>query len=225
MKTALVPSRLRAVVFDFDGTLVSRPYKDFTIMHTRAREALLPFAPDLPPKLTGPILEDIDRICGGLEPDAAFRARQAAMRAIEGVEVETASLCEVFPFVLPMLAFLKTRGIAVGIITRNCPTAVFTAFPSVREHFPCLLTREDVDKVKPHPSHLLRALAMLGCEPGSSLMVGDHSMDIRTGKAAGTYTAGVTGEGDNALRLAEEEPDFLAEDAGEVVRMLFGPEF
>ena len=213
-------SWLRAVVFDFDGTLVSAPYKDFSKMHARAREALLPFV-DIPHALTGPVLEDIERLCSGLEPQTAGMAKNAAMRAIEEVEIETASLCQVFPFVLPMLAFLKARDIAVGIITRNCKGAVLTAFPDVEEHFGCILTREDVKKVKPHPSHLLTALKILGCSPEACLMVGDHPMDIQTGKQAGSRTAGVTGEGTHALRLAEEEPDFLAQDAGEVMQIIF----
>lgn len=224
MKHPLESSRLRAAVFDFDGTLVSAPHKDFSLMRARAAEALRPFVSE-PPELEGPVLENIERICADMSADKAAEASGAALRAIEEVEVETARLCVVFPFVLPMLASLKARGIAVGIITRNCPRALRTAFPDLRRHFACVLTREDVERVKPHPGHLLQALGILGCEPGRAIMIGDHPMDIRTGKSAGSYTAGVTGEGDLALRLAEEEPDFLAEDAGEVMRMIFGKDF
>lgn len=220
MNAPLVPSLLRAGVFDFDGTLVSAPFKDFSRMHARAREALLPYA-DIPHKLEGPVLEDIERICAGMDQSTAALARRAALRAIEEVEVETAALCEVFPFVMPMLEDLKSRGVATAIITRNCPRAVFTAFPDASRHFRCILTREDVDRVKPHPAHLLQALAILDCRPENALMVGDHPMDVQTGKRAGTYTAGVTGEGEQALRLAEEQPDILAENAGEVMRIVF----
>lgn len=216
--------QIRAVVFDFDGTLVSAPYKDFSKMHARAREALLPYA-HIPEEFTGPTLEDVERVCSTLDAQTARLARNAAMRAIEEVEVETARLCELFPFVPDMLAALKERGVAVGVITRNCSAAVLTAYPGVREHFGCVLTREDAAHVKPHPGHLLQALDLLGGKPEQSLMIGDHPMDIITGKRAGTYTAGVVGDGSTALRLAEEEPDFIARDAGEVIRMIFGKVF
>jgi phosphoglycolate phosphatase len=51
-------------------------------------------------------------------------------------------------------------------------------------------------------------------------MVGDHPTDIQVGKKAGARTAGVgTGEGTRE-RLARESPDFLAADAGELMRGL-----
>ena len=221
MRPIFDSSQLRAVIFDFDGTLVSSPYTDFKIMHSRAREALLPFV-HIPQALEGPILEDISRICAGMDAETAERARKAAMRAIEEVEVETALLSQVFPFVKDMVKYLEGRGIAVGIITRNCKAALYTAFPDVGAYFPCILTREDVEKVKPHPEHLFDALGILGVQAENALMIGDHPMDIITGKRAGAFTAGVTGDGAQALKLAEEEPDFLAEDAGEVIRMIYG---
>lgn len=210
---------LQAIVFDFDGTLVTSPYPDFSEMHRRAREALQAFTP-VPQKLEGPVLEDIERICSGLDEKTASAARNAALLAIEEVEVHTARQCVIFPFVGPMLRALKKQNIKAAIITRNCPAAVFTAFPDAGEHFECILTRNDVARVKPHPEHLLRALGVLGCEAGRSLMVGDHPMDIITGKRAGAFTAGVASGGSPSERLAEEAPDFITGDAGELMKRL-----
>ena len=218
MDSPASPLSLRAIVFDFDGTLATTPL-DFGHMHQRARDAMAGYIP-VPEILEGPVLEDIERLCADREPELAARARAAAMRAIEEVEVETARKARLFPFVRPMLEALQSRNIAPAIISRNCPAAIFTVFPDAREHFRCVLTREDVEKVKPDPGHLLKALQIIGCGPETGLMVGDHPMDIRTGKRAGTLTAGVASGGTGMGALAGERPDYLAGDAGELMRNL-----
>lgn len=219
MNTLHLPaSELKAVIFDFDGTLALSPL-DFSQMHRKARQALTKYA-EVPEALQGPILEDIERVCNELAPVTALLARHAAMEAIEKVEVEAAREGALFPFVRPMLETLRRADIATAIITRNCRAAVVTVFPDLGEYMQCVLTREDVDRVKPDPEHLRAALDKIGCPAGQSLMVGDHSMDILVGKRAGTLTAGV-GSGSSSLeKLAEGEPDFLAADAGELMRQL-----
>ena len=213
------PSEITAVVFDFDGTLASSPL-DFAYMHRRAREALSEYA-DLPEELGGPILEDIERVCARLSPADARAARSAAMAAIEQVEVEAARQGTLFPFVRPMLHSLRKSRVKTAVITRNCRAAIMTVFPDMNGYMDCVLTREDVGKVKPDPEHLLAALERLNCTPGESLMVGDHPMDIQVGKRAGTLTAGVESGDAAAERLIREEPDFMASDAGALLRSLF----
>ncbi len=182
-------------------------------------EALALFAP-VRLDFDGFVLEEIARVCAGLDAATAEKARSTALKAIEEVEVAAAARCSLFPFVRPMLEALRAQGISLALITRNCPAAVFTVFPDAREHFACILTREDVHKVKPHPEHLLAALERLGHGTQDSLMVGDHPMDIQVGKRAGVRTAGVASGFTSCQRLAEEGPDMLAEDAGELMRRM-----
>jgi hypothetical protein len=54
-----------------------------------------------------------------------------------------------------------------------------------------VITREMTVNVKPHPDHLFVALQLLDALPERSSMVGDHPMDIKIGKRAGTLTIGV----------------------------------
>jgi phosphoglycolate phosphatase len=216
MKSGYDFSRIKGYVFDFDGTLSDTPL-DFTTMHERAREAMLPFA-SIPEAFEGPVLEDIARVCAALPPAEAEKAREAAMRAIEAVEVETARRCRLFPFTRPVLAALARRGLPAAVVTRNCAAAVFTVFPDLREHVVCVLTREDVARPKPHPEHLLRALALMGVAPAEALMTGDHPLDLIAGKKAGSLTAGVASGGTPLARLAAEQPDFLAATVGELMQ-------
>ena len=119
-----------------------------------------------------------------------------------------------------MLAALRGRNIASAVITRNILPSIRMVFPDVEEHCVCILTRDDVDNVKPHPEHLRRALDIIGCEPSQALMVGDHPMDIQVGKSVGALTAGVAGGHIPLERLAMENPTWLADDVGQLMQRI-----
>ncbi|MDR3073459.1 MAG: HAD family hydrolase [Deltaproteobacteria bacterium] len=206
---------IRALAFDFDGTLAV-PTLDFAVMRQRALEAVARHVP--PP--AGPELPTMELLAlVGTATEAARAARAAALLAVREVEVEAAAQSALFPFVRPMILRLKALGLGLAVITRNCPEAVMTVFPDIRDHC-LLLTRDDVPRIKPHPDHLLAALEKLNAPPGNSLMTGDHPMDVETGKRAGSLT-GAVASGEYSLDgLAAAKPDFLAPDGETLLREL-----
>jgi len=58
--------------------------------------------------------------------------------------------------------------------------------------FEVLVGSEDVNRHKPHPEPLLKALAAMGAVPRSAWMVGDTPMDIEAAVAAGVSPYAVT---------------------------------
>jgi phosphoglycolate phosphatase len=65
--------------------------------------------------------------------------------------------------------------------------------------------------LKPAPEPLLALIQELQAEPARTLMVGDKTLDVLAGKAAGALTLGVTyGYGDPAA-LAVAAPDFIVD--------------
>ena len=61
----------------------------------------------------------------------------------------------------------------------------------VREHFAAVIGAQTTARMKPHPEPLLYAAAQMGVAPQDCLMVGDTTIDIRTGIAAQAQTVGV----------------------------------
>lgn len=232
---------VRAVVFDFDGTLAA-PTLDFGVMRRAVADAMRvhldphpspqphpqpdatqrPYPAHHPDTAHGPdpaalpVMEWIAHVTALLEahghPADAAALHADAHAAIRRVEVEAAARGSLFSFTRPMLAKLAALDVSVAIVTRNCPEAVRAVFPDVDALCPCLLTRDDVPRVKPDPDHLLRALGMLGRAPAEALMVGDHPMDIVTGHRAGTLTAGVTSGESPARALHEAGAHVVADD-------------
>lgn len=207
---------IAALIFDFDGTLAV-PTLDFSLMRREALRAMEEYVA-VPDGAAGmPTMELLERL--GTGTDAALLAREAALAAVRRVEIDAAGKSSLFPFVRPMLARLKETGLAMAIVTRNCPEAVAIVFPDAAGHGP-VLTRDDVPRIKPDPAHCIAALRRLNIAPEHALMVGDHAMDVETGKRAKTLTAAVASGEHSLERLAAANPDYLAADGGELMRML-----
>ena len=214
--------RPRAIVFDFDGTL-SRQTIDFNHMRHRLGDIASEYFP-VPPEPDGlPALEWIASLCARLmheQPSLALSLHQRCYALIEEIEMEAAQRGTLFESTKPLLRDLATAGIRTAIITRNCARAVSLIFPDAEDYVERLLTRDHVPRVKPDPHHLRQAIIMLGCTPWQTIMVGDHPMDIATGKQAGTLTAAVVCGETSRETLLALQPDFVAPDCPALIRLL-----
>jgi len=213
---------LDAAVFDFDGTLAELVL-DFSAMKERVALAAAAYLDDVPPPNGLPALEYAGHLAGRIRPVSETGARRFlddVAGRIRDQEIEAARSARLFPATRAALSALARAGIKVGIITRNCRAAVAIVFPDAGDFADVVLARDDARHVKPDPRHLLDALAVLGADPARSLMVGDHPMDVATGKAAGALTAGVASGRVGLDELARHDPDYLAVDVASLVAML-----
>jgi len=95
------------------------------------------------------------------------------------------------PDMLVLLKKLKKNGIKIGIITRNCKKVSEIAIKKFSIPCDVVLTRDDVEKVKPDIYHLKEAMKKMGVKKESVIIVGDHYFDILCGKKAGILTCGI----------------------------------
>ena len=117
---------------------------------------------------------------------------------LEAVEVEAASKAIPIEGAKGVLKLLKKEKRKVGIITRNNSNVAWRVLEksSFSLYVDTVLTRDDVENVKPHPDHILSALRELGSTAERTVVVGDHHYEIDAGNAAGCFTVGVlTGSG------------------------------
>lgn len=214
---------LQAVIFDFDGTLASLCI-DFDMLRKKIKalyQAMLECEPEPSPL---PVLEWLDVLARDVEEkrgkETALELHSRGRLIIQATELDAAKHGTLFPYSRRLLAGLARRGMASGVITRNSTAAVLRVFPEIGQCCDVFLAREEAPALKPDPRHLLAALSRLGVEPARTLMVGDHPLDIETGKRAGSLTAGVASGRLGQDDLAEAAPDFLARDAEQLVRLL-----
>lgn len=184
---------VKAIVFDFNGTLAKLNI-DFNKMRQEVLELIYSYgvdAKDLPADHLLEIINSAGEILKAKSGKNAKSFMRNAYEIIEQQEIQAAHNGELFVETKDLLLRLAAAGISTGVITRNCVEAIHIEFPDISSYCRVVICRDHVENVKPHPDHLNKALQFLGSPARNSLMIGDHPLDIKTGQAAGTFTAGV----------------------------------
>lgn len=205
---ALDLSRIRALCFDVDGTIAD------TDDHLVAQIAAVL---DAVPLVSGRRAERLARqtVMGaetpvnaayslldrlGLDvPVSRLRTRLRATRARGADPAHTRNIEAVDEVPHDMMAGVQEMLVALAalypmstISTGGAPRVErFLTHYGVREHFATVVGAQTTRRMKPHPDPLLYAAKVMGVDPAACLMIGDTTMDIRTGVAAGAQTVGV----------------------------------
>jgi hydrogenase expression/formation protein HypE len=191
---------IRAVLFDFDGTLTKPGSLDFGVI----RDAVGC------PK-GRPVLEFINSMASQAE-------RAEAFKILDAFEAEAARQSRPNAGAEEVLEFLLARGMKVGIISRNSLASIRTAldnFGRIRSvDFAVILSRDDPFNPKPSPEGILAAVRILGVPAAQVLVVGDFVFDVEAGHKAGALTAFLTNRGSS--HPCAYPSDFTLEHLGEL---------
>ncbi len=203
---------VRAVIFDFDGTLTPLTL-DFSLLRSRveemAREYVDPHVIDA--QKDQYILEMIHAIEDEINQGApGFRDR--AFSELDRLETEACRNKELYSYTRDVIANLKEHNIRIGIITRSSTKVILTIFPDLYTLIDVVVTRDDTRHVKPDPHQLRMALEALKVSPSDAVIVGDHPTDIAAGRALGAVTAGVLSGRCSRSDFARAGADHIFED-------------
>lgn len=184
------PYRIKAVLFDFDGTLTEPGAIDFKDMRKRI---------DCPSDML--ILEYIQSLTDESE-------RSQAMATVDACEMEAAANSMPNNGAERLLDELKSLGVKVGIITRNSRLAVarsLTNFSTTGlESFDLVISRDDPIAPKPKPDGVLHAAEVWDTAVDEILVVGDVVFDVETAANAGALSAFITnGDQEPLTELAD----------------------
>ncbi|MSQ55566.1 MAG: HAD family hydrolase [Betaproteobacteria bacterium] len=184
---------LRAVLFDFDGTLADTA-SDLggAVNRLRVERGL----PQLPIDQMRPFASSgargLLRIAFGMTPEhPEYEAMRRAF--LEHYENHICVHTRLFAGIPELLAELSSRGIAWGIVT-NKSTRLTTL---IVKHLPlapapaCVVCGDTTPHLKPHPAPLLHAAGELGLAPADCLYLGDDLRDVQAARAAGMQSVAV----------------------------------
>ena len=91
-----------------------------------------------------------------------------------------------------MLAALHGRYRLAVVTTRGRDnTEAFLAQYGIQGLFETVVTRESTWRLKPHPAPVRYAAQQLGLPAGRCVMVGDTTVDVKSGRRASAWTVGV----------------------------------
>lgn len=83
---------------------------------------------------------------------------------------------------------------------------------------------DDVERPKPEPDGVIRAMTGLGANPSSTIVIGDSPADIMMGRAAGTRTAAALWGGSSREQLLAESPDLTLFVPGDLLTAILAIE-
>jgi HAD superfamily hydrolase (TIGR01549 family) len=184
---------IRAVLFDFDGTLTRPEAIDYAVVR----------------KIIGcpsgvAMLEFIEAIESPTERTEAWRKLEEYELAAAKASVPNTGAEEV-------VKLLQARGMRLGILSRNSTSSINVAIRNFSRlslaDFQVVLSREHSARPKPHPDGVHDAARLFRVKPVELLMVGDFVYDIAAGHAAGAPTAFITNG--KATPPADPAPDFV----------------
>ena len=221
-------ARIRAICYDVDGTLRDtddqfvqrlegwlrparllfrgrnpRPFARWLVMKSETPGNLLLGIPDRL-GLDAPLarLGDLVYRLGLGKPETRFLL-------VQGVQAMLAALRACYP-----LAVVSARG------ERN-PLA-FLSQSGLQGYFEQIVTGQTCRYTKPYPHPILYAAQAMGVPPEGVLMVGDTSIDIRAGKAAGAQTVGVLCGFGQEAELRRAGADLILPTTPDLLPLLLG---
>jgi phosphoglycolate phosphatase len=221
--------RVRAVLFDLDGTLLETAADITRALNRALAEQCLPaFARSEVSTLIGrgvPAL--IERAlarfgAAGAAADATLlleRFNQHYTRIHELGEIRT----RVYPGVAHGLAGLHTLGLRLAVVTNKPRKMAFELLTrlGLSQWIELVVGGDSGLPRKPHPQPLLTACELLGVPPEQALMVGDSQIDVLAARAAGLAAAVCVPYGYNEGADARALPcDRFVESIGDLPGLL-----
>jgi HAD superfamily hydrolase (TIGR01549 family) len=198
-----VNRRLRAVLFDWDGTLLDsaeatfRSYQklfgSFGIVFDRARFAQT-YSPDWYLTYAAVALSE--------KHWPAADSRWLELYAAEEPVLITGAA--------EAVALVRRAGLSTGLVTSGSRARVERDLQklSASALFDVLVCSEDSAHKKPHPDPLNRALERLRIGPAQAACVGDSPEDIEMARAAGVFSVALAGAFPNREALEASAADF-----------------
>lgn len=203
-------TRIDAVIFDLDGTLV-HTLGDFQVaLHRTMADLDLPPVPDaliaqtigkgaehlirsvLAYQIARPEVKGVGQACPALTVDALFqRASQLYQQHYRAVNGQFA---QVYPGVFQALEALAAKNVPMACLT-NKPLAFAQALlkdKSLAQFFGPVFGGDSFERKKPDPLPLIKTCQALGTGASRTLMVGDSSNDAQAAHAAGCPVVLVT---------------------------------
>ncbi|MBF7729503.1 N-acetylmuramic acid 6-phosphate phosphatase MupP [Pseudomonas sp. N040] len=186
--------RLRAVLFDMDGTLLdSAP--DFIAITQAMR--LAHGLPPIEPKAIADVVSGGARAMVAaafdcLTDSAEFEALR--LEFLERYQQHCAVLTRPYEGIPELLADIEQANLRWGVVT-NKPLRFAQPIMQqlgLAQRSALLICPDHVKHTKPDPEPMLLACTQLGLQPAEILFVGDDLRDIQSGRAAGTRTAAVS---------------------------------
>ncbi|MBW7476503.1 HAD family hydrolase [Paenibacillus oenotherae] len=206
---------IRAVIFDFDGVIISSLELQRQALLQSYAEVVGEGAPsfDIFISHAGDSLENIFR---------AMHLPQEMCQAYRRISRERLDQVELIPGSAELLHELKESGVLVGLCTGKdrVRTLELLQYLNIIQYFDCVLCSDDVAHPKPHPESLLACLHTLKVASHEALFIGDSANDLVCAASAEVDSIAVLWGETKQEVLLRENPKFIVSQVAQLRDLL-----
>lgn len=212
-------TRFPTILFDLDGTLIDSV--DLIVdsyAHVFRTHGLVPLSREEILHGIGTPLRTVFAAMGGGPAEVA--AWTATYREYNLAHHD--ARVRPYPGAVAMVRALRDGGRRLGLVTskNRAGAARGLALAGIADAIEVIVGADDVERPKPHPEPVERALTALGMPAAGAVFIGDSVHDIRSGRGAGVTTIGITWGPFAAEHLAVAEPHHTCATPDEVLALL-----
>lgn len=203
---------IRAVIFDFDMTLVNSLHQKNELMRIFCKgekRYLQKMHRDLK-TFFGLSFKELAQQYSDYPFDTARRMYRNAFK-------QTAHLVKFTG--KKALIELHRKGYKTAIVSNEHKENIQIILKKSRMKVDLLLSTIGMKKTKPHPEPLFKAMKMLHAKPKEVIYIGDHPKDVMMGRRAGVVTVGLANVLHGRKTLSKYRPHYIITNVNEVVRV------
>lgn len=209
--------KIKALLFDFDGTLLNTNELIIQTFMTLFDEKFPgKFTRDDCLQFIGPsLLQTFQKLTPGEEDAMVEKYREWNIANHD-------ELVKEYDGVVETLEKLQTLGIRLAIVStkRRDSIARGLRIMGAEHFFEVVVGIDDVVNVKPDPEPVFLAIEQLGVSKDEVIMIGDNSHDIEGGKNAGVKTAGVAWSIKGVDFLKQYHPDYILKHMSDLLEIV-----
>lgn len=129
------------------------------------------------------------------------------------------ALVKEFPYVRETLERLHAAGIKLGVVTSKVrvTTEMGLKLCGIYDYFGAIVTVDEVERAKPDPEGIRKALKLLGSDESGAIMVGDSHYDLEAASNAGIPSVGVSWSLKGVPYLRQYNPTYIIDDIRELL--------
>ncbi|MET0960411.1 MAG: HAD family hydrolase [Psychrobacillus psychrotolerans] len=198
---------MRAVIFDFDGTLANTlPICFYAFQSVFKKFDNKDLSSDGIKDMFGPSETGIIR-----NNLSNANKEEAIEYYYETYSEHHNRLVETNLEILELLNYLKKLDIKIGIFTGKAKRSLDVSLKELNmdELFDVIITGDDVINPKPDSEGLIKALSILGVNNADTIYIGDSDADIVSGVQANVYTIGVQWLSEYQTTTFSEQPNLI----------------
>ncbi len=213
---------LKAVLTDMDGT-----FTKFNLDYIGMRRAALKLLEDA--GLMRPGFSDqmsiyvmLKELRPTVDTDRLNDIKKRIYEVVEDIESKAADQVQLMSGAKEALNELRQMNKKIVVVTNNGKLGTERTLErlNLAGMFDGVVTRDDVEELKPDPGIIFKALKLADADATEAVLVGDAIIDIKAARAASVRSIAVPTGPFPASRLLQEEPDFIVGSFLEVPELI-----